>query len=370
MGKMIQIYKHTVERCNMLRSNGSLARSFARGRAHGDINPPAFLLLRGSVLSILGVLVKKWITSILVAITRKTITWMRPVGYQSEPARITRMHLQMHIEPGSLGTISWNLDVHATAVLNGATTNKRSNRWRMQSKCCPEVDQQWLNQIWEIQVFLGKWSTHGFSILYQAQNWPDRLNCLRVLAQKLISEKLGPELQHLNYNFDVYSQKLDHIKPKLGTPDLYKISIYYFLGTQTIYKNNHWGALGHQCWQVPGPPEAPGYFGRGNPHQLVGLKGKSPEKNDGFSPLNVGNSWKFWKNVGNPHQLIWGYTQNVGKPPGKRKFMEIHPLEVGGVAKLTVKLKGTLLYMVRWIQWRWGEGLQDLPARHLLCQHE
>jgi hypothetical protein len=50
--------------------------------------------------------------------------------------------------------------------------------------------------------------------------------------------------------------------------------------------------------------------------------------------------------------------------------MEIHPLEVGGVAKLTVKLKGTLLYMVRWIQWRWGEGLQDLPARHLLCQHE
>lgn len=29
------------------------------------------------------------------------------------------------------------------------------------------------------------------------------------------------------------------------------------------------------------------------------------------------------------------------------KFMEIHPLEVGrGVAKLTVKLKGTLLYMV------------------------
>lgn len=101
------------------------------GRAHGDINPPAFLLLRGSVLSILGVLVKKWITSILIAITRKTITWMRPVGYQSEPARITRMHLQMHIEPGSLGTISWNLDVHATAVLNGATTNKRSNRWRM-----------------------------------------------------------------------------------------------------------------------------------------------------------------------------------------------------------------------------------------------
>ena len=100
--------------------------------------------------------------------------------------------------------------------------------------------------------------------------------------KKLISEKLGPELQHLNYSFDVHSHTLYiPYETRVGDPQCTSafcweytyVYIYIYTYTHTymyvfiyIYIHtyiyvctiNHGGPLGHQCcWlQVPGPPEA------------------------------------------------------------------------------------------------------------------
>ena len=112
-----------------------------------------------------GVLVKKWITSILIATTRKTSynyyldapswvpewTWVN----QRELLGCTSAHRTWKfgynfMEPGC------SCNRCPERCHNKQTQQSLENA---KSKCCPEVDQQWLNQIWEIQVFLGTWST-------------------------------------------------------------------------------------------------------------------------------------------------------------------------------------------------------------------